>query len=229
MTRRSRLVFLCFSLFVGLVCARLGFWQLDRLRQRRASNARVLATRELAPVDLDSGSMPDSVLADRKVRASGSYDFDGQFVIRRQSIEGLPAVRIVTSLRPAVGDTAVLVIRGLVPSPDAASVELDSLGEPGPQRVEGIALGITAQPGWRGAGRGRRSDHVVPAGSRGRAEDASLPRPQHRNPAKQRFIPAPLSPPYRTGSAGRRAAPELRGAVVWVWSHCRCRRDGTDE
>ena len=146
MTRRSRLVFLCFALFVGLACARLGFWQLDRLRQRRASNARVMATRELAPVDLDSGSMPDSVLPDRKVRASGSYDFDGQFVIRRQSIEGLPAVRIVTPLRPEVGDTAVLVIRGLVPSPDAASVELDSLGEPGPQRVEGIALGITAQP-----------------------------------------------------------------------------------
>jgi len=62
-------------------------------------------------------------------------------------MEGIPAVRIVTPLRPASGDTAVLVIRGIVPSPDANSVELDSLREPGPQRVEGTAIAITTESG----------------------------------------------------------------------------------
>jgi surfeit locus 1 family protein len=142
MTRRSRLTFLAFALLAGLICARLGFWQLSRLRERRASNARILASRELPSIDLDQGAS-DSVAINRIVRVSGSYDFSTEFVIRRQSMEGVPAVRIVTPLHPATGDTAVLVIRGIVPSPDANSVELDSLREPGPQRVEGIAIAIT--------------------------------------------------------------------------------------
>jgi len=146
MTRRSRLAFLAFALLAGLICTRLGFWQLSRLRERRASNARMLASRELPPIDLDEGA-PDSVAINRMVRADGSYDFNNEFVIRRQSMEGVPAVRVVTPLRPATGDTAVLVIRGIVPSPDATSVELDSLREPGPQRVEGTALAITTEPG----------------------------------------------------------------------------------
>ena len=146
MTRRSRLAFLAFALLAGLICARLGFWQLSRLRERRASNARILASRELPLIDLDQ-SAPDSVAINRLVRASGSYDFNTEFVIRRQSMEGVPAVRVVTPLRPARGDTAVLVIRGIVPSPDANSVELDSLREPGPQRVEGVALSISTEPG----------------------------------------------------------------------------------
>jgi surfeit locus 1 family protein len=146
MTRRSRLAFLAFALVAGLICARLGFWQLTRLRERRASNARMLASRELPPVDLDEGA-PDSVAINRMVRADGSYDFNNEFVIRRQSMEGVPAVRVVTPLRPATGDTAVLVIRGIVPSPDAMTVELDSLRETGPQRVEGVALAITTEPG----------------------------------------------------------------------------------
>jgi surfeit locus 1 family protein len=146
MTRRSRLAFLAFALLAGLICARLGFWQLSRLRERRASNARILASRELPLIDLDHGA-PDSVAINRLVRASGSYDFNTEFVIRRQSMEGVPAVRVVTPLRPASGDTAVLVIRGIVPSPDANSVELDSLREPGPQRIEGVALSITTEPG----------------------------------------------------------------------------------
>ena len=106
----------------------------------------MLASRELPPIDLDQGA-PDSVADNRMVRASGSYDFNKEFVIRRQSMEGVPAVRVVTPLRPATGDTAVLVIRGIVPSPDANRVELDSLREPGPQRVQGIALAITTEPG----------------------------------------------------------------------------------
>jgi surfeit locus 1 family protein len=145
-TRRSRLAFLAFALLAGLICARLGFWQLSRLRERRASNARILASRQLPPIDLDQGS-PDSVAINRMVRASGSYDFNTEFVIRRQSMEGVPAVRVVTPLRPASGDTAVLVIRGIVPSADATTIEVDSLREPGPQRVEGTALAITTEPG----------------------------------------------------------------------------------
>ena len=146
MTRRSRLAFLGCALLAGLICARLGFWQLSRLRERRASNARILASRELPPIDLGQGA-PDSVAITRMVRAGGSYDFSTEFVIRRQSLEGVPAVRVVTPLRPATGDTAVLVIRGIVPSPDANRVELENLREPGFQQIEGTALAITTEPG----------------------------------------------------------------------------------
>jgi surfeit locus 1 family protein len=150
MTRLSRFTFLAFCLFAALVCTRLGVWQLSRLRQRRALNERVLAARSLPQVDLNDASavaqVPRNGWSDRRVSMGGSYDFGTEFVIRRQALDGSPGVRVVTPLRPQSGDSAVLVIRGFVPSPDAATVALDSLREPETQRVEGVAVPMAAEP-----------------------------------------------------------------------------------
>ena len=43
-----------FVLLGASVCVRLGFWQLDRLEQRRAFNAQVASMRALDPLNLDS-------------------------------------------------------------------------------------------------------------------------------------------------------------------------------
>jgi surfeit locus 1 family protein len=150
MTRRSRFSFLAFCLFAALVCTRLGVWQLSRLKERRALNQRVLAARNLPQMDLNDPSavaqVPRDGWSDRRVSAGGSYDFGTEFVLRRQAMNGTPGVRVVTPLRPQSGDSAVLVIRGFVPSPDAATVALDSLREPEIQRVEGIAVPVRAAP-----------------------------------------------------------------------------------
>ena len=190
MTRTSRWSFLAFSLLAALVCTRLGLWQLSRLRERRAHNQQVLAARTLPAVNLSDASavaaVPAGGWADRRVSASGSYDFGTQFVIRRQALNGTPGVRVVTPLRPDSGDSAVLVIRGFVASPDAGTVALDSLMEKGTQRVEGIAVPLTTSPS---GGESLEHDHQLTSGP------ASGTRCEPSRSCRCRTPPCPSLPP----------------------------------
>src|SRR5688500_18468087 len=104
---------------VAAVCARLGLWQLDRLRERRAANAAASAKRTLPPVILGATESADSTLIDRRVVAAGRYDHTHDLVLRGQVYQGVPGVHIVTPLRVEGMETVVLVNRGFVPTPDA--------------------------------------------------------------------------------------------------------------
>jgi surfeit locus 1 family protein len=138
---RSRRIALLVLLLVAAVCARLGVWQLSRLRQRRAVNREILKARAEPPVSLNQAGRRDSAaLAQRWVTATGRYDRRNEVVLRGQTYEGTPGVQVVTPLRLEGSDTAALVIRGFVPAPDAVRAELDSLDEPGEHRVTGLAL-----------------------------------------------------------------------------------------
>ena len=148
---RSR-VLLAIACFVfAAVSVRLGFWQLDRLAERRASNAAAQSRRALPEVALPTPLVADS-LAGRPVRAAGRYERAGEIVLRGQVFGGVPGVVLVTPLRvEGAGDTAVLVERGFVPAPDALTIPADaSLDEPGRQEVRGLAFPIpdsgNAQP-----------------------------------------------------------------------------------
>jgi surfeit locus 1 family protein len=144
MSRRSLTILLLAILFAALTTG-LGFWQLSRLRQRRAGNARALALRALPAVELGSGGTagPGS-LDNRLVAATGRFDRGEEIVLRGYVYQGAPGVRVVTPLRVAGSDTALLVLRGFVPSPDALHAELSSLDEPGEVSVHGIAFTIPA-------------------------------------------------------------------------------------
>ncbi len=141
MSSRSRLTLVLILGLVALGCVRLGVWQLSRLQQRRAINEVVAAARREpilplnAPAGLDSGA-----LAHRRVRAVGQFDADHELVLRGASHEGVPGVHVLTPLRLTGQDEAVLVDRGFVPSPDAATILLDSLREPGTREIRGIAV-----------------------------------------------------------------------------------------
>jgi surfeit locus 1 family protein len=145
MTSASRLVFISALLLIALVCTGLGFWQMSRLKERRAANAIASAARAapilMLPVD------PDSSWSNRRVRVYGRYDHAHDIVLRGRAYRGVPGVQIVSVLLPERGTTAVLVNRGFVPTPDATTVMSDSLREPGTMWVEGIALPIGAGPG----------------------------------------------------------------------------------
>jgi surfeit locus 1 family protein len=54
----------------------------------------------------------------------------------------VPGVHVVTPLRIEGTDSAVLVNRGYLPSPDATYADTDSLDEPGIVEVRGVALAI---------------------------------------------------------------------------------------
>jgi surfeit locus 1 family protein len=147
MSPRARVTLVTVFLLTAAICARLGVWQLDRLQERRRANAVALGARAAPPVVLGTAQRPpDSAMAQRWVAAAGRYDHAREIVLWGRSFRGVPGVHVVTPLRPARGDTAVLVDRGFVPSPDAVTVELDSLAEPGEQRVAGVAVPIESRP-----------------------------------------------------------------------------------
>ena len=55
----------------------------------------------------------------RRVRLAGQYDFDHEIVLRGRLLRGTPGIHVITPLRIPGRDTAVLVHRGFVPTPDA--------------------------------------------------------------------------------------------------------------
>src|SRR4051794_17287263 len=132
----SRLLILGLFGAAALVFARLGVWQMDRLRERRAANASALAERSLQPVTISESRPADSALVNRRVTASGRYDDAHPIVLRGRVYQGVPGIEIVSPLILKPGREAVLVNRGFVPTPDAFTIAPDSLREPGPVRVE---------------------------------------------------------------------------------------------
>jgi surfeit locus 1 family protein len=145
-----RYIVLIVGVVVAAVCVRLGFWQLSRLRQRQAFRARVEARMKRPTFELTARSAlpvvtfgaPDSLAYNPGV-ARGVFDFTHQLVLIGRAVDGIPAVYVATPLR-LFGGAAVLVERGWVPSPDAYTVNLDSLAERDTAEVKGILLTVTA-------------------------------------------------------------------------------------
>ena len=207
----ARRTFIVLLMAVAAVCARLGFWQLGRLQERRAANRIAAEARELPPVRLPGGSEPRGNLAHRRVEAVGRYDHDNELVVRGGALNGVPGVTVVTPLRLAGSDTALLVTRGFVPSPDAVTVELDSLREEGEVRVAGVALPITAGDGRPLERQGRTTWARLDAG----ALAERLPYPAY--PVAVRQAPDPSLPqmPRRLEPPPLDDGPHLAYAVQW--------------
>lgn len=129
-------------MLVSAGCVRLGFWQLHRLSERRALNAR-LSSRLFAPPLAVRDVLRDSATAGfRRASAVGTYDFANEFVVASRTRQGSPGVNIVTPLRLAGTDTAVLVNRGWVYAPDAMTADLARWLEPSAASVTGYLVEI---------------------------------------------------------------------------------------
>ena len=114
--------FLAAALFV-----RLGIWQLHRLGERRAWNA--LVRERLAAPEVDLAELPRDTAAIRyrRVRVRGVPDYDRELVLAARTRRGSPGVNLITPLHIGGRDTAVIVNRGWVYSPDGATVDLNRL------------------------------------------------------------------------------------------------------
>lgn len=133
-----------------LFLIRLGFWQLDRLEQRRAFNARVLSQIDRPMLDLNRDKFDPADLINmeyRKVIVSGEYDHDQEILLRNQVWEYQPGYHILTPLRLKTNE-AILVDRGWIPL-DAAD-QLAQFHEPGMQRVKGWIRRPQSKPDFGG-------------------------------------------------------------------------------
>ena len=142
MTRRT-IGFVIFAGIVSAVCVRLGFWQLDRREERRALNA-MLTTRLGADPGPAFDVMRDSATAQfRRATARGAYDFANEVAVGSRTHQGSPGVHVLTPLRIPGRDTALLVNRGWVYSPDAMSIDLGRWVEADTATVTGYLLALS--------------------------------------------------------------------------------------
>ncbi|WP_309671335.1 SURF1 family protein [Gemmatimonas sp.] len=154
MRRRSTttLVFGVLTVIAAAVCIRLGIWQLDRLTQRRAQNAIVLARGTMPVVSVSTLQRIDTTESHwRRVHIRGVADYAGEVVHATRSQAGSPGVHLLTPVRPldgAWGDTAVLVLRGFVYSPDGRTFDRDKAREVDTLDLDALVISYPAhKPG----------------------------------------------------------------------------------
>ncbi len=198
------------AITVAALCVRLGIWQLHRLAERKTANAAVAARISAPPLRLTRPSSDTVGLLFRRVALRGEYDAAHSMVLAGRSFEGAPGVDLVTPLR--VGSGAVLVDRGWLPSPDAATVDLSPYDTTGTVEVTGIVLPL--------GGRGDGKDFAGPPDAAGfrrvwyAADEAMLRQLPYATPAVYvRATPegeAPLRPRLAPSELpARRPPPEL--------------------
>jgi surfeit locus 1 family protein len=135
------------------VMIRLGIWQLDRLEQRRVFNARVQAQIEQPALELQGAALDEDLegMEYRQVIVTGDYDPGEEVVLRNQAWENQIGVRLLTPLRIAGTNQAVLVDRGWIPLEVYNSGDWSQFAEPGVVEVKGVIRASQTRPeiGWR--------------------------------------------------------------------------------
>ena len=126
----------------------LGFWQLQRLEQKRVANALILARMQEPPLPL-SGQALDPDLANlRRATVRGTYDYSQEIVLRNRTHNEIPGVHVIVPLRIGGSDAAVLVDRGWIPyemaDPAQRAQFRDAAGE---VEVSGILQQSQKRPG----------------------------------------------------------------------------------
>jgi surfeit locus 1 family protein len=154
------------ALLFAALFVRLGFWQLERLRERQAYNEPIRSRSTRQPVELRDLPRDLAEARHRRVRVTGEYDYERELVLTLRSRQGSPGVNLLTPLRMAGSDTAVLVNRGWIYAPDGIAADTKPWREPDPRAAEGRVLLLETgdSSGSRTAGRPdaiRRPNHAA--------------------------------------------------------------------
>lgn len=134
------------------VMIRLGIWQLDRLEQRRAFNARVSAQLTQPVLALRGTALGADLthMEYRSVVVVGVYDFSQEVALRNQVHENRLGVHLLTPLVISGTSEMVLVDRGWIPVEDATSEGRRRYDEPGVVKVQGVIRASQSEPDFGG-------------------------------------------------------------------------------
>lgn len=124
------------------VMVRLGFWQLDRLEQRRAFNARVQAQIDSPALDLNTAlpALDPLDLIDmeyRKVVLRGTYRPQEEVAVRNQIWENQPGYHLLTPVEIEGTNYVVMVNRGWVPLEENSPEHWAKYSQPGTVEIHG--------------------------------------------------------------------------------------------
>ena len=122
MSRRS-IVFCALAGLAAILFVRLGLWQLARLHEKVRRNAAIASQQQAPSVQFASLPRDTAAAQYRRATATGVFDYANELVLSNRTHQGAPGAELVTPMRLPGSDTAVLVDRGWVYSPDGASVD----------------------------------------------------------------------------------------------------------
>lgn len=134
------IVFCVISIALAALFVRLGLWQLDRLTWRRGLNAEVAGHIGSAPVPVEQLPHDSAAMRYRRVQLTGVFDYANEIVITQRIRGGSPGVNLLTPLRISGRDTAYLINRGWVYSPDGKDIDRAKWREPDTANVIAFAL-----------------------------------------------------------------------------------------
>jgi surfeit locus 1 family protein len=156
MSRRI-FVFCAFALVAAIVFVRLGFWQLSRLHEKQQRNILLVQHQLQSPMALSALPHDTAQVHYRVASVAGRFDYDHEMILSGRTRRGSPGVEFITPVRMAGSDTAVLVNRGWVYSPDASTVNRARWREGDSAHVTGYVELYSANAGPNSS----RDPHVV--------------------------------------------------------------------
>lgn len=140
-------MFLVLALAAAAGFTRLGFWQLGRLRERRAANAAIAGRLGQPPVEWATLLADTAGARFRRVQLTGTWDYANELALTARTRSGAPGVHLLTPLQPDGGGAAVLVNRGWVYAADGMTIDRAAWREEGPATVDGFAETFTTGTG----------------------------------------------------------------------------------
>ena len=146
---------LAVALLFAALFVRLGFWQIERLRERQAYNAPIELRLTQEPVPVAELPVDLEEKRHRRAMVTGEYDYGHEIVLTLRSRQGSPGVNLLTPVRVAGSDTAVLINRGWIYAPDGVSADTGPWREASPRDAIGFVriLETGDSAGARSAGR----------------------------------------------------------------------------
>lgn len=206
---RARSLFILLVTSAVLICTRLGFWQLGRHSARRDANALAGVARAGEPRVYPGGG---EMAPDLPAVATGWFDHEHEFVLQGRSFNGAPGVEIATPFRMDGTDTALIVIRGFVPSADAMTVDRKELREEGGRTIHGILFPLPLD-GIPIVRNGDTTWNRIPGTWIGTT--GNFPYPVYPFALWQEKESGMPGLPIRVGAPGLGAGPHLSYAIQW--------------
>ena len=151
--------YLLLAAIFAAACVGLGRWQMDRRAETLAEINRVTSNYSAAPVPFAAiRDQFGSLAPDREwtqVELRGSYDVEGQRIVRNRPLNGQPGYEVVVPFKVETGET-VVIDRGWLPIGNNHPGRPDAVPAPPQGTVTVVARLRPAEPGLqRGAPEGQ--------------------------------------------------------------------------
>jgi surfeit locus 1 family protein len=145
--RRKEWVAVLLLVIVGLVCARLGLWQLHRASESRAIEAEMAAAEAAPALDALPARISDDMRY-RRIELEGRYVPDHQFLLDNAIVDGRPGYYVLTPFDPVDSEHWIVVNRGWVAASPDRTV-LPAVPVDGEHRTISGRLAALPAPGLR--------------------------------------------------------------------------------